>query len=195
LKAHYRIVVNREVWEGMHRVARREDINKGGLYDARGGGAINIWCSPEDKPVGYGYEIKKGILDYPRDFVASILPDYQKGGENKVLLEMEVSPERGGTEPIGREREPTQAELNWSIQKLKELVEKGEIEGTSEEVLICPICGEEPKVILFNDFVEHIIKHGVKVKAIVHSKEGIILPLENGSVITPNHYIKKRLRK
>ena len=40
-----------DTWLKMHRTARSLDLDKGGLYDARHGGAIiNLWVSPQDHP-------------------------------------------------------------------------------------------------------------------------------------------------
>jgi len=188
---HHKRIVSRETFKGMHRVARDEDIDKGGLYDSRGSG-INIWCSPEDKPVGYGYEIETAALDYPRDFIASILPERK---ENKVVLELKVEPERAGTE-FGKETVPTKMEKEWAIEKLDELVEKGANEGVMEEYIICPICGQEQDVTVFNEFVKHLIEeHKLEIESIIAGAEGNIIKLKDGDTILPKQYIRKRVRK
>jgi len=78
-------VVSREVFSKMHQIARDLDLNKGGIFDSRGGGAINIWVSPLEKPSDYTFEITKGRLNYPRNFLASIYPEFINNGKQVEL--------------------------------------------------------------------------------------------------------------
>jgi hypothetical protein len=60
----------------MREYAKENDIDRGGLYDVRLG-CINIWCSPEDKPEGWG-EPSKGMLKHARDFVGTLTVKNEK---------------------------------------------------------------------------------------------------------------------
>ncbi|KXB01492.1 hypothetical protein AKJ41_01245, partial [candidate division MSBL1 archaeon SCGC-AAA259O05] len=163
------------------------------LYDSRSG-VINIWCSPRDKPEGYGYEIRRGALNHPRDYVATIVPRRGDSGSSTVDLELQVDPERGGTEPLEHRAEPTAGERRWAKEKLDELIEMGEEEGVFEEVLICPLCGGEVGANTFNGFVEHIATH-VEVDSVKMEVKGKVLHLAGGRTLFPSDYIQKRARK
>lgn len=77
------------------------DLNRNGLYDVRMG-AINVWCSPDDKPQCW-QDVTKGVLDYPRDLVGTISWRWAAGNTladlyidlspYELLLRKEVSPE------------------------------------------------------------------------------------------------------
>jgi hypothetical protein len=52
-------MVHRDVWEKMVEIARREDISKGGMFDARTA-AINVWYREGDRPKGQDFPIIGG---------------------------------------------------------------------------------------------------------------------------------------
>lgn len=185
--------VSEQAFERAHRIARKEDIDRGGLYDSRSG-AINIWCSPRDKPAGYGYEIRKGALNYPRDYIATITSRRNKPEKCTVRLELQVDPERGGTESLGRRAEPTNEELKWAREKLDNLMERGKKEEVMEEFLVCPFCGDKIETVAFIDFIRHISNH-IDVVSVERGVEGNVIQLASGETLFPSDYVQKRVRK
>lgn len=105
LKARATELVLKQTFEGIRRVVRKEDIDKGGLYDSRSR-AINIWCSSEDKSVGYRYKIRKKALNCPRDYIVTIMQKNKGPGNGKVQFELQVDPESGNAESLGQRVEP-----------------------------------------------------------------------------------------
>jgi len=66
------------------------DINRGGLWDARSG-AINLWCSPTDKPRGWeNVKIDKCALNYPRSFVASFYVEFLEVEERTEMRDIDL---------------------------------------------------------------------------------------------------------
>lgn len=68
----------------MKRVAKILDVEKGGHFDGRLG-AINIWCSPSDKPLCWNEEIKGG--KFLLDFVGTIRWEEVDNGFYQLYLE------------------------------------------------------------------------------------------------------------
>lgn len=66
-------MLTRYEWQALLQKSHDLDLNKGGVYDGRGG-CINVWCAPEDKPTDWQWEITKAALNYPREFVGTISP-------------------------------------------------------------------------------------------------------------------------
>src|ERR1039458_6195128 len=81
------IVLDRDAIRKVLAVGHELDVDKNGLYDARLG-AVNIWCSPEDKPTCWTEEVLNGDLNYPRDYVAGLYWDWE-GGQAKLYIEVE----------------------------------------------------------------------------------------------------------
>jgi len=77
----YEIEIDAEEWSHLLDKALEYDINKGGFYDARIA-VINLWCSPEDKPINWEEVLitPKG-LKYPRAYVGGIHGQYLAPGE------------------------------------------------------------------------------------------------------------------
>jgi hypothetical protein len=198
--------VNRDVWFKMLQIAHDFDLDKGGLYDARSG-AINIWCSPEDKPDDYMFEITRGALNFPRNFMASIYGQFTRSGKNvelylvihnygredhaKALLNDGKISWREYKDMLELVERGTPSEWRWVEDKARWLIETARKESVFKDIVFCPFCGVEfPELQLFNDFVLHIMKH-TKVKKIVMGEDGIYVETENG-VLTPNDYIKTK---
>lgn len=130
--------VSRDIWPEMHRIAREEDINKDGYYDERWGGAINIWCGPDNKPEGYNYKITKGGLNFPRNFMASIYgyPDYTKiklflvvknfAAELIIIGAIKKSEKKSDLIKAKKLLNGTLEDIDWSIKMTKELIKKAE---------------------------------------------------------------------
>ncbi len=138
-------------------VARQFDINKGGHYDSSGGMVVNVWCSPDDKPVCWDVPIDAGALDYQREFVGTIrfehLPD------DTYRLELEASPYELDRERP-RNRKPTTEELtqclDWIEAKSQELIRLADLHPDIVG-LKCPFCDHiHPSGELLNDMLTHI---------------------------------------
>lgn len=70
-------------WRHLLQTSYALDLNKGGIYDGRGG-CINVWCAPEDKPQDWRWEITKAALNYPREFVGTITPIWDEGVKHMI---------------------------------------------------------------------------------------------------------------
>jgi hypothetical protein len=197
-------VVSRDVWLKMLQIAHDLDLNKGGVYDARSG-AINLWVAPDDKPVDYTWEITKGALNFPRNFLASIYGQFVDGDDNvelylvihnyarrdfaKYLLNHSNISYEEYKAMLELAEKGTDEEWKWATDKAKWLIDAAEKESVFKEIAYCPFCGKEfPDLQLFNDLVTHIATH-VKVKAVIISAEGNLIETERGT-LTPNDYIK-----
>ena len=195
--------VSRDVWYKMLKIAHELDLNKGGICDARSG-AINLWVSPEDKPSDYIWEITKGALNYPREYLAGLYGQFVD--ENTVELYLEITNyarmdearerfKRGEIswmefkEIVDLAERGTDEEWRWTMEKVNWLIEQAKAESVFKEIVYCPFCGREfPELKLFNEFVEHIASH-VKVKAVIMGGDGWLIETEKGT-LTPEDYTK-----
>jgi len=170
--------VDGDVWDVMRDIARELDIDEGGLYDARMG-AINIWCSPEDKPKGWDKPITRGALRYPREYVATIYAYRLKDGNFFLTLSVE---------------DPSPTIVEWALQKAWNLIENARREQFAKPVVTCPYCGQRfPNLKLFNEFLAHLSRH-VKIRSVFLRKDGIHVVTEHG-LIAPKDYVKYELRR
>jgi len=162
---------------------RAFDVNKDGLYDARSG-AINVWCSPTDKPACWTHEITKGDLKYPREYVGGLYWDWLD--DNSVQFRLDCTPYQM-LEHIKKERKPrwnapilTDDEWNeivgWLERKVLELLRLAdlhpEIGGTK-----CPFCDYVlPPDELLNTIIEHIdnMHREVEVTGVCLGREACI---------------------
>lgn len=165
-------------WQKMLRWAHALDLNKNGLYDARGG-AINVWASPQDKPPGWEkVEITQGALDYPRELVGTIMLDHTGlRSEGEVRLALEVDPvarvlvERGlparkRFDHLGEK--PTTAEWGWMKEKAQTLLGIAERELDPPAGIYCKLCDRRVEVTLLNDFLSHLrVEHRVRILSLV----------------------------
>lgn len=131
------------------------DINKGGLYDARSG-VVNIWCSPDDRPLCWEVAVTCGGLDYPRAYVGALNWDWLD--DDRVVLHIEADPhdllDRHPRRPL------TDAEwadiLGWLRRHALALVRLAAL-APREVGTRCPLC---PFVLpageLLNDLLDHI---------------------------------------
>jgi hypothetical protein len=200
-------VVSREVFAKMHQIARDLDLNKNGIYDSRGGGAINIWTSPSEKPSDYTFEITKGRLNYPRNFLASIYPEFiDDGRQVKLYMVIHNSARKDLArhlldhsnisyeeykEMLELAEKGTSFEWDWALEKAKWLIETAKKESVFKEIVYCPYCGQEfPELKLFNEFILHLMMH-VRLKSVVIAEDGIHIETEKYT-ITPQDYIKTK---
>jgi hypothetical protein len=200
-------VVSREVFAKMHQIARDLDLDKNGIYDSRGGGAINLWVSPSDKPSDYTFEITKGRLNYPRNFLASIYPEFIDDGRRVKLYMVihnsarenlakhlysngEISYEEY-KEKLELAEKGTDSEWSWALEKAKWLIETAEKEAVFKEIIYCPYCGREfPELKLFNEFILHLATH-IQIKSVILTEDGIHIETEKHT-LTPQDYIKTK---
>jgi len=162
-------IVTRELWKDILETAHELDLNKNGLYDARGG-CVNIWVSSEDKPKDWRWEIRKGALNYPRAFLGTIWIEYKNENEIELFLEVTNYAKEDEAKELFEKREidfetykailaeakiGTPEEWEWLEQKAKELIEKAkrryEIVVVGKRRLVpttetCPVCN---KTLLF----------------------------------------------
>lgn len=161
------------------------DINKDGLYDARSG-AVNFWCSPEDKPTCWNAEIIPGSLNYPRAYVGSVSWDWQDDLTQAELF-LEASPYDLKKNPTEKEWESV---FEWLEKQFKGLMR---LVGMHEDVYgtRCPFCdfvlGKE---YMLNGLIEHIHEiHQKQVQSVILATpttleiEGNEYPLETKSDI------------
>lgn len=147
-------------------VGRQFDINKNGLYDASGGMAINIWCSPEDKPTCWNAKIDAGSLNHPREFVGTLRLEWID--DNHATLHVEASPYELSRNHKSR---PTDDDLDscltWLTEKANDLFRLADVHpdilGTQ-----CPFCKHIlPNGELLNDLIEHIrIVHHIRTRSV-----------------------------
>ncbi|RLJ03505.1 MAG: hypothetical protein DRP11_00495 [Candidatus Aenigmatarchaeota archaeon] len=192
--------VPRWVFLNMHRIARDLDLDKGGLYDSRGGGAINIWVSPEDHPEDWRWPIKKIALKYPRAYLAGIYPEYRKDGMVDLYLVITNYEREGEAEAklangeidyheyrrqVELARRGTEAEWKWALEKTNWLIEKAQGLGDQLEYYgfwMCPFCRHVIKTTTANERVQHIVEHGIKVFAVEITGDGVFAITERGAV-------------
>ena len=195
--------VSVDVWRKMLQIAYDLDLNKGGVYDARGG-CVNLWVAPEDKPEDYTWEISKGALKYPRNFLASIcgqyvddevelylvIHNYARRDHAEWLLNHSNISYKEYKTMLELSEKGTKEEWRWVIEKANWLIEMAKKESVFKEIAYCPFCGKEfPNLQIFNDFVLHISSH-VKVKSIVMAEDGYHIETEKGT-LTPADYTKQ----
>jgi hypothetical protein len=120
-----------EVWLMMQEVAEGLDIGEGGVYDKRIG-AINLWASPEDKPIDYNYPIVSKVK-YPREFIAAIytepdlvVPFIEKPSDFKKIKTVKLYADfvaSEGKRKRSEEKKPliSENEHDWVKQKISTL--------------------------------------------------------------------------
>lgn len=173
--------VDIETWRACHRLASELDINNGGNFDERGGGAINLWVTPENKPLDYNFKITQCALNYPANFLATLIRNIN----GDIILEIENYDKQEQLGDRHKTLEPTQYETEWCIQNWT-LLKKFSVFKNYKEFFYCPYCNQEVKAVLYNDFINHLINvHGKKIKAIIFDK-GILF--EDGSILTTEEY-------
>jgi len=198
--------VSRRVFTAMHEVAREYDLNEGGVYDQRGGGAINLWVAPEDKPEDWCWKITKGALNFPREYLAGIFPRWTSEDEVELYLVIRNYARRDEAEELFNKgkisyseykrrleltQKGTDAEVKWCLEKFKWLLEKAKEKAKYRWVIKCPFCGLEGfENKLFNVFIEHLAKHG-KVIDITMTNSGYVVRME-GCILTPEDYLIRR---
>ena len=159
------ITVSRAIIEKILAVGHEFDVNKNGLYDARMG-AVNVWCSPEDKPSCWDIEVTQGGLNYPREYVGGLYWDWSADGKQASLF-VEVE----AYDLIRKKKKLTDGQwecvLDWVEDKVKGLLRlaalQADVVGTK-----CPFCEfilEKGR--LLNELIEHIATHG--------NVEGVVL--------------------
>src|ERR1051326_6955853 len=143
---------------------QRHDINHGGLYDARSG-AVNIWCSPEDKPGCWDVSVDAGDLDYPRSYVGALDWEWTEADVAEVFVE--ATP-YDLLDRCGREELPDDQwveVLRWTEDKGRELLalarDEPQVIGTH-----CPFCSYVlPVGELINTLLDHIAAEHPQEKA------------------------------
>jgi hypothetical protein len=66
-------------------IARELDIERGGHFDSRNR-AVNIWCSPEDKPDSWEATIDQCCLNYPRCIVGTLQWEWLPNNDAELTL-------------------------------------------------------------------------------------------------------------
>jgi hypothetical protein len=200
--------VSRDVWQRMLEIAHGLDLNKGGIYDARSG-AINLWVAPEDKPLDYVWEIRKGALSFPRNFLASIYGQFTEDGDVELYLVIYNYARKDYAEYLFNHsnisykeyramldlaEKGTDAEWSWAMAKAKWLIDMAVKESVFIDVTYCPFCGQEfPNLQIFNDFIMHLLTH-TKIRNILGTDDGWAIETEKG-ILFPDDYIRKKTKK
>jgi hypothetical protein len=132
------LAVDREFVQRLVATGRAFDLERGGLYDARSG-IVNVWCSPDDKPVCWNRPISRGGLRYPREYVGAV--GWEWRDDERAEMYVEAAPyallERRHREPLPEQA--WQEVLAWLREKALALVRLAQLEprivGTR-----CPFC-------------------------------------------------------
>lgn len=161
--------VSAQTWRRMLRLAHYQDLQEGGLYDARSG-CINVWVSPEDHPPSWNdVEITKGGLLHAREYLGGIMGEHTEDLK-RVILTLEVTPyEREPQRHMGTYPTPEEDEWTWIRAKADELLQQAEqlVEPRGDGIF-CKFCEGPIKVDLVNDFLKHLEgTHNVKIVCVV----------------------------
>jgi len=142
----YLFSIRTSIWLKMKDIAEKYDLNNNGIYDKRSD-AINLWASPEDKPVDWIYPMMTGALKYPRSFIATVytkpsivLLELTKPIEATKIKTLQVYADFTGSDgKDARNAFGEWSEVEWRDQKDKGLYNKfidGEISKEEYERLI-----------------------------------------------------------
>lgn len=141
-------IIPLSLWRKLLKKARELDINDGGLWDARSA-AICLWCSPEDKPESWkNVEIDKGMLRYPRSFLAvfygeyvGLVGDLSDDGlsyrDGLIRVHLVIAPYDKMRQIFGvewgiAEKYASEDEKEWCLRKWEELKRSVELESELE---------------------------------------------------------------
>lgn len=163
-KKQLNIIVDQDTIRKILAVGHEFDVNKNGLFDARGG-CVNFWCSPEDKPDCWNQEIIQGALEYPRDYVGGLYWDLQD--DDKYSLYIDVSPFQLLDKSKTLSDKDWESCTEWVEKQAKSLIR---LAGIHETILgtCCPFCDFVlPLDCLLNDLLDHMVTHdGIQIKGI-----------------------------
>jgi len=157
--------ISQELWKKILGIGHKLDLNKGGLWDSRLE-AICLWVSPEDHPPSWdGVPITKGALKYPRSYLAGFLGEPKEGS---IIVHLVIAPygRVEATNPRYRykiEEQSTRDELEWCLRKWGEIKELAEKELSPPEGIFCRFCDRYIKVVILNEFFEHLKQHGIEI--------------------------------
>ncbi len=158
-------------------VGHEFDLNKDGLFDARMG-AVNIWCSPTDKPSCWNVEVTQGALDFPRAYVGGLYWEWTGDSQADLFIEVEAYDLVRNRGKLSDDEWDNVVE--WVEQKVKGLLRlvelQADIVGTK-----CPFCDFVlDKGRLLNELIDHVSVHG--------EVEGIILGNPTSIVVERKSY-------
>jgi hypothetical protein len=171
---------NRDLVQKLLAVAREFDVEKGGLFDA-GSGAVQLWCSPEDKPAGWNAPITPGGFGHARELVGCLSWDWE--GEEAVLYvegyPYELLPSRDREQWDRIPEETWRGVTQWLREKGWELVRLARIHETRLGCG-CPFCTFVlPAGQLANALVEHVADQHGDVASVTLG-EGLIIEMRDG---------------
>jgi len=157
------IMLNTRNLRRMLATAEAFDIDKDGHYDPRSA-AINLWCSPTDKPVGWRDKIYAGALAHPRDIVGTVdwqWPDEKKGELAELFIEVEEITKYEIM--LSRRRDTGRFDIKflaecmaWCKRKVVELVQLSRL-APHVTGLCCPWCDFVlPVGVMLNGMIEHV---------------------------------------
>jgi hypothetical protein len=169
--------VSRSFLHQLLTTANEFDINKGGLFDARSGCA-NVWASPEDKPICWNVEIKKGGLDYPRDYVGGL--SWEWLNDDRASLYLHATPytllDHARKHRQELPQEAWQSIHDWLKAKAQELIRLAQLQPQTVGTQ-CPLCSFVlPTGHLLNDLLDHILQeHQVRTLEVILTDHPLIV--------------------
>jgi hypothetical protein len=87
-------VLTRQEWFWLLKKAHDFDLDAGGYADPRSG-CINFWVGPDNKPPGYDHPITAGTLDYPREYLGEVFPQWDEQAEHIIGWEISTTDYEG----------------------------------------------------------------------------------------------------
>jgi hypothetical protein len=154
-KESLRITADKDFIRRLLKAGYSFDLEQDGHYDARSG-CVNLWCSPDDKPACWDWEITRGGLSHPREYVGAL--GWEWRDDDHADLYIEAAPtdllERRPRRPLPEQA--WQEILAWLREKALALVRLAQLEPRVVSTR-CPFCDFVlPAGKLLNGLLDHI---------------------------------------
>tara|TARA_Y100000310_G_C20543540_1_gene744488 strand:- start:586 stop:1131 length:546 start_codon:yes stop_codon:yes gene_type:complete len=145
-------------WRKMLALARQQDVEQGGIYDARAS-AINLWAIPTDMPASWSVsDMTRGAWG-PSEIVGTI---YGRSTVDGKMVDVELDLD---VDMAGKGEEGT-----WAIAKAVGLIEDAQkvIEPVKNDRIFCRFCDGWIPAVLLNTVIDHMReKHNLQVTTIM----------------------------
>jgi hypothetical protein len=174
----------RKLLQKLLAVGSEFDVGNGGLFES-GAGSVQIWCSPEDKPLGWDRPITRGAFPEPRELVGALSWDWTGDDEAELTVQAypyELLPRggRGGDQWQQIPEETWSAVMDWLKEKAWELVRLAQMHETHLGCG-CPFCDYMvPAGKLLDGLVAHVAQEHGRVKSVTLGEELIIEMADDG---------------
>lgn len=115
-------MLTRQEWAQLLRRAGEFDLDAGGYADPRSG-CICFWVGPDNKPSGYDHPITAGALNYPREYLGEVFPQWDDRAEHIVGWEISTIDYEGQSKSRGhyREFQNLPEHVEWIKREFSEL--------------------------------------------------------------------------